>query len=445
MRSSAKLGLIAVANPPNEFYKDEGGKSNRMSFHVALYEVDSNPPCAHRLRAGEALVLKASLYFESEQPVRDDPSILNVIGGDETPPMIDSGNNVAVVHFRLEKVSRRKDGQRFKVLLEPDLVRSTFPRAKELQGVFSTAVCVLSKRKAPSAAPAPPPVAPANRVAAVAAAAAVVAAATGVSTGSGGGGGGGRAAGSADGASAGGASAGGSGGRAAQAPDPPLDGPGLLKRLDGIEQVLLKVDSYQRGQSERLAALEQAVCLVVLGHNFKESERKAAAATSQGGESEGMKGWQGHAVSVAVDNATSQLIAHSKVPGALSNTLSIMAQRAGIPQPDNAGKGGTTGMTHVSTSTLNRLIQSADAQQRAQNMARDAARQPGGVTASGGAGFPGGMVAMAQYPGAMPGVLGATGYFDAQATGDGGGAGQDNGMAAGGNGTAKHLTSSIHF
>ena len=83
-------------------------------------------PFARQLNPGETISFNAALYYESEQKVDGaDQSILNVIG--EGQPTINAENNVAILIFRLEKVSRRKDGQRFRVYLEPDVKKSTFP------------------------------------------------------------------------------------------------------------------------------------------------------------------------------------------------------------------------------------------------------------------------------------------------------------------------------
>jgi hypothetical protein len=45
------------------------------------------------------------------------------------------------------QVSRRKDGQRFKLLIEPDFTEDTPKPRLPLYGVYSSPICVLSKRK----------------------------------------------------------------------------------------------------------------------------------------------------------------------------------------------------------------------------------------------------------------------------------------------------------
>lgn len=51
-----------------------------------------------------------------------------------------------VIEFRIEKVSRRKDGQRFRILVEPDYPATAKPK-NAIAGVQSEPINVLSKRK----------------------------------------------------------------------------------------------------------------------------------------------------------------------------------------------------------------------------------------------------------------------------------------------------------
>ena len=44
-------------------------------------------------------------------------------------------------------MSRRKDGQKFKLFVEPKIDEDTTPLRVPLAGVFSRAICVMSKRK----------------------------------------------------------------------------------------------------------------------------------------------------------------------------------------------------------------------------------------------------------------------------------------------------------
>ncbi len=117
--------------------------------------------------------------------------ILNIIRGQgEGIFLRPSASPSATVYFRLEKVSPRKDGQRFILCVSPLYAPGTVPSPR-LGGVFTHPICVMSKRKVVWAAKLP----------AAAAAAAVLASAGGgvplrafpAASGGGGGGGGGGA------------------------------------------------------------------------------------------------------------------------------------------------------------------------------------------------------------------------------------------------------------
>lgn len=136
-RLSRPSFLSVVEQPPSAFYKDEGGKSNYMSVVVRFDESSG----------GEfpgTFALKAALYFESEEKVAEE-SILTIIGNQYEPPILRSANDTATFNFRIEKVSRRKDGQRFKLFIEPDY--KVHPAAKCVSGTFTCPIAVLSKRK----------------------------------------------------------------------------------------------------------------------------------------------------------------------------------------------------------------------------------------------------------------------------------------------------------
>ena len=102
--------LVVTCKPVKVFYKDEGGKSNFLSATVAL-------PSAY---TGPAVPLKASLYFECGRRVEEqDQDILSLLDYKYTPAVV-APNKPCVIRYRLEKVSRRKDNQRFKMFVEVD-------------------------------------------------------------------------------------------------------------------------------------------------------------------------------------------------------------------------------------------------------------------------------------------------------------------------------------
>lgn len=87
-----------------------------------------------------------------------DQSILNLLKSEYETYTLSPSEPTVTISFRLEKVSRRKDGQRFKLHVAPDLANMTPEAHKAVaeaagspaaaaQGVFTTAVVVMSKRR----------------------------------------------------------------------------------------------------------------------------------------------------------------------------------------------------------------------------------------------------------------------------------------------------------
>ena len=132
--------LVVTCKPVKVFYKDEGGKSNFLSATIAL-------PSAY---TGPAVPLKASLYFECGRRVEEqDQDILSLLDYKYTPAVV-APNKPCVIRYRLEKVSRRKDNQRFKMFVEVDYSGAAAAAAggpQRIGGAFTTPVSVLSKRK----------------------------------------------------------------------------------------------------------------------------------------------------------------------------------------------------------------------------------------------------------------------------------------------------------
>jgi len=124
-----------------DFYKDEGGKGNWMRVVV------SRTPAS----ASSEITLQTKLFFESGLPVEEsDQKILVVRPGGNTNSdsnnkklVIGPNRKKCVIEFRIQKVSRRKDNQRFKVKI------SVEGNAK-LAPVFTRPITVLSKRKIPA-------------------------------------------------------------------------------------------------------------------------------------------------------------------------------------------------------------------------------------------------------------------------------------------------------
>ncbi|ETV93125.1 hypothetical protein H310_12737 [Aphanomyces invadans] len=141
--------LVVVTQPASSFFKDEGGRANYLTVQVGL-----------RDGAGSSMSvpLRITLLFESGQVV-DDQDIFRVMGSNALT--LHSDDPVATIHFRLEKVgctlasrgscpvvhvqvSRRNDGQRFKLKFDVDPARSV---VCGVAAVMTTPICVMSKRK----------------------------------------------------------------------------------------------------------------------------------------------------------------------------------------------------------------------------------------------------------------------------------------------------------
>ncbi|RHY29314.1 hypothetical protein DYB32_005237 [Aphanomyces invadans] len=158
--------LVVVTQPASSFFKDEGGRANYLTVQVGL-----------RDGAGSSMSvpLRITLLFESgTQPdtatrlltcidgvgqVVDDQDIFRVMGSNALT--LHTDDPVATIHFRLEKVgctlasrgscpvvhvqvSRRNDGQRFKLKFDVDPARSV---VCGVAAVMTTPICVMSKRK----------------------------------------------------------------------------------------------------------------------------------------------------------------------------------------------------------------------------------------------------------------------------------------------------------
>nr|CCA18095.1 conserved hypothetical protein [Albugo laibachii Nc14] len=140
--------LVITKQPSSEFYKDEGGKANSLNVEVSLVEFDEN---GDNVRTPDHefinVPLRVVLYFESGKRVdQNDQDIFRFVGNEYDSIVIRAESRKVDINFRLEKVSRRKDGQRFKLRIEVDYEQCA-ANMEDLMPVFTTSICVLSKRK----------------------------------------------------------------------------------------------------------------------------------------------------------------------------------------------------------------------------------------------------------------------------------------------------------
>ncbi|TYZ58804.1 hypothetical protein PybrP1_001580 [[Pythium] brassicae (nom. inval.)] len=140
--------LVITKQPASEFYKDEGGKANALEVEVTLVEFNElGEPARTPDDEFIDIPLRILLFFESGKRVDDtDQEIFRFVGNDYDSVVIRNLSRKASVQFRLEKVSRRKDGQRFKLRIEVDQEQCT-ANVSDLTPIFTNAICVLSKRK----------------------------------------------------------------------------------------------------------------------------------------------------------------------------------------------------------------------------------------------------------------------------------------------------------
>lgn len=134
------LRLRMVAHPHGIFYKDEGGKTSHMTA-VLVVESEDGSKGALGGKQGGALQVVPTLCYENGNEVEDGVEIFRVLS--QEPKVVTSTEQKVTVKFRIEKVSRRKDGQRFKVCFSSDRGAC----AREVAPCFTSSVCVLSKRK----------------------------------------------------------------------------------------------------------------------------------------------------------------------------------------------------------------------------------------------------------------------------------------------------------
>lgn len=134
--------LQVKKQPDDVFFKDEGGKSNVLSAVITLPQAV--------LRSVGPLQLKCELHYESNRRVEEaDQSILNLSAHEYEPLLLTPQKPDVEVEFRLEKVSRRKDNQRFRLHVDVDYeaMGVTPTKAQLVAGVSTSPITVLSKRK----------------------------------------------------------------------------------------------------------------------------------------------------------------------------------------------------------------------------------------------------------------------------------------------------------
>jgi len=120
--------MKVVQQPLETFFKDEGGKANHLMATVQVGDLG---------KVGGQSGVRALLCFENGTEIEDAQDFFEIL--DMQPNVLTASNSTLTVKYRINKVSRRKDGRRFslKVALDDDAMGY----------VFTNPVMVLSKRK----------------------------------------------------------------------------------------------------------------------------------------------------------------------------------------------------------------------------------------------------------------------------------------------------------
>jgi len=143
-KDAKRLNLKVIENPINTFYKDEGGKSNHLTAKAVLVVRGAE---STRVNVGN-ISINPKLIYEDGREVEDADEIFTLL--EIEPRYLTSTNEPIVLKYRVEKVSRRKDGKKFQVRFEVDARKSKVLRDYSLAGIenaVTSAVVVLSKRK----------------------------------------------------------------------------------------------------------------------------------------------------------------------------------------------------------------------------------------------------------------------------------------------------------
>jgi len=131
--------LVAIQQPQSTFHKDEGGKTNNLSFRVVLQgDIDLNIGGAK----GE-VPLDVIAVFEDGTPVPKQDQVITVTGCTEKPngsPCLCLVSRLGGVLYRLKQVSKRLDDRAV-------CVRITLRNCPDVAPIQSQGSMVYSKRK----------------------------------------------------------------------------------------------------------------------------------------------------------------------------------------------------------------------------------------------------------------------------------------------------------
>jgi hypothetical protein len=131
--------LVVIQQPQETFHKDEGGKSNNLSFRVVL-QGDIDPSVGG---AKGEVPLDVVAVYEDGTPVPKQDQIISITGCTEKPsggPCVCLVSRLGGVLYRLKRVSKRLDDRAV-------CVRVSLRGCPEVPPVQSNGTMVFSKRK----------------------------------------------------------------------------------------------------------------------------------------------------------------------------------------------------------------------------------------------------------------------------------------------------------
>ncbi|KAH9252910.1 hypothetical protein BASA81_009066 [Batrachochytrium salamandrivorans] len=140
--------LVIEEQPASMFYKDEGGKSNQLSFRISL-QGDPVPDALISAASNGFLPLSVVPVYETGEAV-DRPNILEILGGTvvlengeqqlTNLPCLSTTSLTGGVRFRITAVSKRLGNRGIGL-------RVSVPGFPEIPALTSEATMVFSKRK----------------------------------------------------------------------------------------------------------------------------------------------------------------------------------------------------------------------------------------------------------------------------------------------------------
>lgn len=134
-----RLMISEEHHEPFAFYKDEGGREKCIRLEVSLRDANNAVVTNRRVKLSIVLCYEDGAVVGSQD-------ILHF--SQDTRPMIEPHNTIALINYRINEVSKSHRGKRFKLRIGADTL--TNPEHGDIAEAFTVPVNVLSKRNNPS-------------------------------------------------------------------------------------------------------------------------------------------------------------------------------------------------------------------------------------------------------------------------------------------------------